>query len=240
MTENRGMKNLKSRKLYLLVYDEIKDYIDKNKLMPGDKLPSEMKMCEMLGVSRNVLREAIKSLEITGAVRSTPGIGIVIQEFNADFFLKNLIYSVSDEQQFHDETKSLRRAVEIGFAKEAFESINAESLALLKHLVEQMQDSFELIKQSQSTSFGVRFAKADATFHKTLFQGVNNSILNSVIQFFWASDPFYQEKTSYSSMELTVEKHMRIYSALEQADYQLFMEALQFHFNVGYFHERKT
>ena len=27
-------------------------------------------MCEMLGVSRNVLREAIKSLEITG--RSTP------------------------------------------------------------------------------------------------------------------------------------------------------------------------
>ena len=51
----------------------------KNHLLPGDKLPSEMKMCEMLGVSRNVLREAIKSLEITGAVHSTPGVGIVIQ-----------------------------------------------------------------------------------------------------------------------------------------------------------------
>lgn len=81
MTESNGMKNLKSRRLYLQVYDEIKNYIEKNHLMPGDKLPSEMKMCEMLGVSRNVLREAIKSLEITGAVRSTPGIGIVIQEF---------------------------------------------------------------------------------------------------------------------------------------------------------------
>ncbi len=70
MAESTGMKNLKSRRLYLQVYDEIKSYIEKNHLLPGDKLPSEMKMCEMLGVSRNVLREAIKSLEITG--RSTP------------------------------------------------------------------------------------------------------------------------------------------------------------------------
>ena len=61
MAKANGMKNLKSRKLYLQVYDEIKSYIEKNHLMPGDKLPSEMKMCEMLGVSRNVLREAIKS-----------------------------------------------------------------------------------------------------------------------------------------------------------------------------------
>lgn len=53
-----------------------------------------MKMCEMLGVSRNVLREAIKALEITGTVKSTPGVGIVIQEFNTDFFLSNLIFSV--------------------------------------------------------------------------------------------------------------------------------------------------
>ncbi|WP_368273339.1 winged helix-turn-helix domain-containing protein, partial [Enterocloster bolteae] len=53
MAESTGMKNLKSRRLYLQVYDEIKSYIEKNHLLPGDKLPSEMKMCEMLGVSRN-------------------------------------------------------------------------------------------------------------------------------------------------------------------------------------------
>ena len=61
MLEASEMKNLKSRKLYLQVYDEIKNYIEENHLVPGDKLPSEMKMCEMLGVIRNVLREAIKS-----------------------------------------------------------------------------------------------------------------------------------------------------------------------------------
>lgn len=239
MSENREMKNLKSRRLYLRVYDEIKDYIEKNRLMPGDKLPSEMKMCEMLGVSRNVLREAIKSLEITGAVRSTPGVGIVIQEFNADFFLKNLIYSVSDEDQLHRETKALRRVLEIGFAKEAFDNINESNLALLKKSADHMEQLFEQIKKSQSTSFGVRFAEADATFHKTLFSGVNNHILNSIIQFFWASDRFYEAKTSYSNMALTVEKHQRIYDALKHQNYQAFMEAMEFHFNVAYFRQEK-
>ena len=38
MAESTGMKNLKSRRLYLQVYDEIKSYIEKNHLLPGDKL----------------------------------------------------------------------------------------------------------------------------------------------------------------------------------------------------------
>ena len=48
MADSTGMKNLQSRRRYLQVYDEIKSYIEKNHLLPGDKLPSEMKMCEML------------------------------------------------------------------------------------------------------------------------------------------------------------------------------------------------
>ena len=123
MPEANEMKNLKTRKLYLQVYDEIKNYIEENHLVPGDKLPSEMKMCEMLGVSRNVLREAIKSLEITGTLCSTPGAGIVIQEFNINFFLRSLVYSVRDEKQLFKEIEELRRVLELGFAKEAFGSI---------------------------------------------------------------------------------------------------------------------
>lgn len=239
MIENGEMKNLKSRRLYLQVYDEIKDYIEKNHLMPGDKLPSEMKMCEMLGVSRNVLREAIKSLEITGAVRSTPGVGIVIQEFNADFFLKNLIYSVSDEDQLHKEIKALRRVLEIGFAREAFDTIDEKSLALLKKEVEIMESLYDQIRQSRTLTFGVRFAEADATFHKTLFKGVDNHILNSIIQFFWASDRYYKVRTSHTDMELTVEKHQRIYQALAAKSYADFFAAMEFHFNVGYYRQEK-
>ena len=85
MEKVQKLQNLKSQKLYIRVYDEIRNYIYKNNLKAGDKLPTEMEMCEMLGVSRNVLREAIKSLEITGIVSSKPGVGIIIRDFNVDY-----------------------------------------------------------------------------------------------------------------------------------------------------------
>lgn len=235
MAEANGMKNLKSRKLYLQVYDEIKSYIEKNHLMPGDKLPSEMKMCEMLGVSRNVLREAITSLEITGTVCSTPGVGIVIQEFNTDFFLSNLIYSISDEDQLHKEIEELRRVLELGFAKDAYESITPESLESLTKEAKTMESLFVQIKQSRSSVYGARFAEADASFHKILFQAVDNHLLKSIIEFFWACDRYYKVKTTHSNMELTVEKHLRICNAIKARDYQKYYDAMQFHFNVGYF-----
>lgn len=235
MAESTGMKNLKSRRLYLQVYDEIKSYIEKKHLLPGDKLPSEMKMCEMLGVSRNVLREAIKSLEITGAVHSTPGVGIVIQEFNTDFFLSNLIYSISDEDQLHKEIEELRRVLELGFAKDAFDRMTEKGIALLSEKVVTMEELFNQIKRSHSSVYGVKFAETDAAFHKILFQDVDNRLLKSIIEFFWACDRYYKVKTTHSNMELTVEKHQRICNALKAGSYSDFYDAMQFHFNVGYF-----
>ena len=47
-------------KLYSLVFRQIRAYILQNNLQPGDLLPTEQALVEMLGVSRNVLREAIK------------------------------------------------------------------------------------------------------------------------------------------------------------------------------------
>ena len=107
-----GMKNLKSRKLYLQVYDEIKDYILQNQMKAGDKLPTEMEMCEELGVSRNVLREAIKSLEITGIVSSKPGVGIIIQEFSTDFLFQSLFYNLTgDSEDLLAQTLAVRRTL---------------------------------------------------------------------------------------------------------------------------------
>ena len=161
--------------------------------------------------------------------------GIVIQEFNTDFFLSNLIYSISDEDQLHKEIEELRRVLELGFAKDAYESITPESLESLTKEAKTMESLFVQIKQSRSSVYGARFAEADASFHKILFQAVDNHLLKSIIEFFWACDRYYKVKTTHSNMELTVEKHLRICNAIKARDYQKYYDAMQFHFNVGYF-----
>ena len=55
------MKAIKKEdKLYIQTFREIRSYIIRHELKPGDLLPTELEMSQMLGVSRNVLREAIK------------------------------------------------------------------------------------------------------------------------------------------------------------------------------------
>ena len=50
----------RNEKLYIQAFREIRSYIMKNHLKPGDLLPTEQQLCAQFGVSRNVLREAIK------------------------------------------------------------------------------------------------------------------------------------------------------------------------------------
>ena len=57
------------------VVEHIKEQIINGKLKPGDRLPSEQRLSELLGVSRGTLREAIKKLQLMGVVAVRQGEG---------------------------------------------------------------------------------------------------------------------------------------------------------------------
>jgi GntR family transcriptional regulator of arabinose operon len=58
-----------------LVETWIRGRIDDGALIPGEKLPSESRLCEQFHVSRNVVRQAIARLAQEGLVESTRGVG---------------------------------------------------------------------------------------------------------------------------------------------------------------------
>ena len=60
----------------------IRTQLESGALMPGDKLPPERDLAQQLGVGRNALREALRSLEIAGIVRLQKGVkgGAFIRE----------------------------------------------------------------------------------------------------------------------------------------------------------------
>ena len=53
----------------------VRSRIDEGVLVPGEKLPSESKLCAQFGVSRNAVRQAIHNLIHEGLVESTKGVG---------------------------------------------------------------------------------------------------------------------------------------------------------------------
>ena len=72
---NIRQPNLKSR-----VYDLLLNMIIDGKYKSDDMLPPERVLCQELGVSRTVIREAVKSLETRGVIKVIHGKGIQVMQ----------------------------------------------------------------------------------------------------------------------------------------------------------------
>src|ERR1700720_263320 len=55
--------------------DRVLELVSSGRFQPGDRLPSERELADSLGVSRNILREALGQLERTGYITRRPGRG---------------------------------------------------------------------------------------------------------------------------------------------------------------------
>src|SRR5476649_1760750 len=60
------------------VLDRLGHDICSGRYMPGEVLPSEMELCERFGISRIVVREAIKSLVAKGMLVVRPKVGTTV------------------------------------------------------------------------------------------------------------------------------------------------------------------
>jgi len=77
------MKQFKIEKLAqplpLIARDKIEEIIQNNRLVPGDRLPTETKLAQMLGVSRITVREALRLLEEDGIIIRRRGRGTFVR-----------------------------------------------------------------------------------------------------------------------------------------------------------------
>ncbi len=63
-----------TRRAFEEICQRIREQLAAGALKPGDKLPAERELAQQLGVGRNALREALRSLEIAGIVRLQKGV----------------------------------------------------------------------------------------------------------------------------------------------------------------------
>lgn len=218
------MKNLKSKKLYLQVYDELRHYILKNNLKPGDMIPTEMEMSQTLGVSRNVLREAIKTLEILGVVSSKPGVGMVVNAFSPSSLSTCMFLNLlEDKGDLLKQSQEVRMILELGFAQKCMDSITDDQLDRMDECVRTMEAYDE----------NADFYDLDAHFHQCMYENLENKILIAFLDSAWECDRSFRGKFP-SDKELRIKKHRDIATALRERNYEAFVASLVFHFTYKY------
>src|SRR5215213_9086230 len=84
MLESAAIEPLeREQRLYERVVEKVLELISSGAWKPGYRLPPERELSESFGVSRTVVREAVKALEARGVLESTTGSGVTVRR--ADF-----------------------------------------------------------------------------------------------------------------------------------------------------------
>lgn len=168
-----GYKPLKPQRLYEQLTDDIKTQIMNGELVSGDKLPNERELSERYGVSRTVVREAMKSLAQEGVIEVRPGRGtyIVYQTLNAvKRSLGNL--GMFEKQEHWSDLVELREMFEPGIAYLAAQRAKPEHITAIAEAVSTMETSLENADV---------FIAADNKFHNSLALATGNALISSLM-----------------------------------------------------------
>ncbi|UJQ93110.1 FadR/GntR family transcriptional regulator [Mariluticola halotolerans] len=172
MSDTRsGVASIKNR--HARVTEELGLAIVRGDFKPGESLPPEIQICEMMGVSRTAIREAIKGLFAKGLVASRPKLGTRVREASAwnhlDPDVLRWRLEVSDTETYLVKMFQLRHATEPAAC--ALAAVNAQEQDCVH-----IQAAFQAMVDAGDDKNA--WVEADLDFHKSIYMATHN-------EFFW-------------------------------------------------------
>lgn len=153
-----------------IVSEQLKQYIIDQKLKPGDRLPSEREMVSQMGISRSVIREALRYLEISGIVSIQHGEGTFVQEQDLTPLMEQLAFQWRNGGSANTELHELRLMLELNAVELALRNGNHEDWDEMEQIV--LQISAEPEEADSQLGLSIRFHQAllHATHQKVFIQ----------------------------------------------------------------------
>jgi DNA-binding FadR family transcriptional regulator len=151
-------------------------------VQPGDSLPQEWTLCDQLGVSRTVVREAIKSLAAKGLVESRAKRGTLVRPARAWNYLDPEVLDwqaradVDGRHLFH--LTELRQTIEPPAAAMAAERATDDAMRLIARACEDMERTADNVED---------FLAADIRFHVEILHATGNPFFAPVANVISAS-----------------------------------------------------
>ena len=196
------------------VIGQIRDALFEKKLKPGDRLPSEMELANLFGVSRGSIRQAMKALESLGVLSIRPGNGTYVNNNMSKNSFNPLAFALLISRPSVKTISDARYALE----RDIFELLlekDERVERVLPFLKQNIEERKKLLKSNAPVN---ELVKNDQDFHLILSRGCENLILQIVYDYI--IDAFKQYMTNTASTQTdadgneTIRDHTAIYNAL--------------------------
>lgn len=212
--------------LYQSIADELEQFILNGHFSDGEHLPSERVLATQYGVSRNVIREAIKILIEKKLVKNVIGKGNYV--------------TLPTEKDLVDMVESALNTSNISI-KEIVDSREDLEIAIGQHILNQnpLPDLGKLYQDYEQMDLvmdnPVEFVKIDSLFHLHLAELANNlplkvfyMTLNNLIN----KSIYYGEGNTAYGRTTAQQEHERILKALKKRDMDDYRAAIHLHLEL--------
>lgn len=207
------------------VYEEVAKQIERlilTKLQPGDKLPSERELAEMLGVSRSSVRDAIRSLELAGLLEPRQGAGTVVCDISTASVLNPLSNMLVRKQKLVTELLDFRKMLEPPLAARAATHASADEIGEMEEI---------LRRQAEKLARGEDGIEEDSEFHYSVAMASDNSVVLKVLDILMDLLRATRERSLQSEgrPQRSLAGHRRILTAIKRHDAEAAKAAMRRH-----------
>lgn len=191
----------------------------------GDEwLPPERQLAAQLGVSRTVIREATKRLELQGLVEVKHGVGIR----RSGSLHKPLNGSLA--LLIPDEADRLRQSLEVRLAIEP----ELARLAAGRAKPAQMRELRKVHQRLAATEDLMEAVEADIEFHRTLAKATGNEVFGLILETIADLGRNSRKATiSEAGVQRAVKHHEAVLSAIERRDPAAAARAMRQHIDIA-------
>ena len=201
----------------------IKAMIVSGELKPGDRLPPEKELSERLGVSRNSLREAVKSLEFIHVLDVRRGDGTFVTSLEPSQLLEAMAFVVDlHRDRSVLEIFEVRRSLEPYAASLAATRIGEAELDALAASIASVDENTDVD----------RMVAHDLEFHRIISAASGNAYLSSLVESMSSSTiraRIWRGITQDDATERTLNEHAAILDALRSHDVERTESSLAAH-----------
>jgi GntR family transcriptional repressor for pyruvate dehydrogenase complex len=220
-----GNKELLSQK----VASEIEEAILSKKLPAGERLPSELELCNQFGVSRTAVREALRTLSAKGMVSIEKGRGIFVKNMSSEH--------VSDSMHNYLEVKGTRNTMlEVIQARMIIEPAIAE-YAAIHHSDEDIIALHQNLEEMRLNNDKLEHARLDMKFHLLIAEASGNNIMPMILNPIHRLMPRIKKKIMESdpagAKNAALLWHQKILDAIESGDPKNAYLAMKGHIEVA-------
>ena len=144
----------------------LRDFLKKKSFKPGDSLPKEIELAEGLGVSRNVVREALSRLRMLGMIETRKKRGMVLSRPDILGSFERVLDPLIIGKDALQDLFELRLVLEMGLADLLYIRKTAQDI-----------DALEAIAIKENNSDNSFRIKNEIAFHGKLYDITGNDTL---------------------------------------------------------------